>query len=193
MLCNFHGELSKGETISLKFTARVWNATLAEVKRQFLRWPVWILVNYINLILILQDFKDYEKVIIKSHGKLVLTDDIHDDNQQDNENSVVTLAYSNITFKSEPTLPIWLFITSVLIGLGVLILLIIACWKVKIHFYLSRNLDTLLFICILFSKIGFFERKKYGDEKYLDESSKSKKTPYWSLILKWNRSIINNL
>jgi hypothetical protein len=31
IICNFHGELSKDETISLKFTARVWNATLVEV------------------------------------------------------------------------------------------------------------------------------------------------------------------
>lgn len=34
IICNFHGELSKDETISLKFTARVWNATLLEVSCQ---------------------------------------------------------------------------------------------------------------------------------------------------------------
>lgn len=32
IVCSFHGDLSKGETISLKFTARVWNATLVEVR-----------------------------------------------------------------------------------------------------------------------------------------------------------------
>lgn len=33
IICNFHGDLSKDETISLKFTARVWNATLVEVSK----------------------------------------------------------------------------------------------------------------------------------------------------------------
>ncbi len=34
IVCNFYGDLNKGETISLKFTARVWNATLVEVRQK---------------------------------------------------------------------------------------------------------------------------------------------------------------
>ena len=30
--CSFFGDFSKDETISLKFTARLWNSTLVEVK-----------------------------------------------------------------------------------------------------------------------------------------------------------------
>ncbi|CAF1133138.1 unnamed protein product, partial [Brachionus calyciflorus] len=125
------GEFNKDETISLKLTARLWNSTLVE------------------------DYPNYEKVLIKSHGKLYLSEDIHDDRPKDNENSVATIAYSRITIKLEKKLPIWIYLISVLIGL---VLLIIS----TIGFYM----------------LGFFERKKFGDDKYLEENDKVKNTPY---------------
>jgi uncharacterized alpha/beta hydrolase family protein len=129
--CHFYGNLNKDETISLKFTARVWNATLIE------------------------DFGQYEKVLIRSFGRLILSDDILDENQSDNENSVTTLAYSNVRFKSEKVLSMWVYILSVMIGLVLLLIFTIVFWM-----------------------IGFFEHKKYGDEKYMDDNEKLKKTPY---------------
>jgi hypothetical protein len=131
IICNFYGNLNKGETISLKFTARVWNATLVE------------------------DFGQYEKVLIRSFGRLILSDDILDDKPSDNENSVTTLAYSNVRFKSEKVLSMWVYVLSVMIGLVLLIICTIGFWM-----------------------IGFFERKKFGDDKYLEDNEKLKKTPY---------------
>lgn len=115
----------------MKLTARVWNATLVE------------------------DFGQYEKVLIRSSGRLILNDDILDDKPADNENSVTTLAYSNVRLKSEKVISMWIYILSVLIGLILLLICLIGFWM-----------------------IGFFERKKFGDDKYLDENEKLKKTPY---------------
>lgn len=73
----------------------------------------------------------YEKVIVKSHGKLVLGDDIHDENQNDNEHSVLTVAYSNISIQTEKKLPLWIYVTSVMIGLVLLLLCTFAFWMVS--------------------------------------------------------------
>ena len=94
-------------------------------------------------------------MLIRSFGRLILSNDILDDKPSDNENSVATVAYSNVRLKSEKVLSMWVYILSVLVGLILLLLCTIGFWM-----------------------IGFFERKKFGDEKYLDENDKLKKTPY---------------
>ena len=72
-------------------------------------------------------------MLIKSYGKLVLSSDVHDDDQSDNSHSVVTLAYSNVVVQAEKKLPIWVYISSVLIGLGLLLLCTVAFWMVIIR------------------------------------------------------------
>lgn len=37
-------------------------------------------------------------------------------------------------------------------------------------------MNELMFLFLF--KLGFFERKKFGDDKYLDENEKVNKTPY---------------
>jgi len=54
----------------------------------------------------LKDYKGFEKVLIKSHGKLMLSPEVHDDDQSDNAHSVVTLAYSNVVVQAEKKLPV---------------------------------------------------------------------------------------
>jgi hypothetical protein len=95
------------------------------------------------LFLTLKDYKFYEKVIIKSHGKLILGNDIHDDNQNDNEHSVLTLAYSNINIQTEKKLPLWIYVASVMIGILLLLLCTFAFWMVMEFFYLSFALDNI--------------------------------------------------
>ncbi|RNA43640.1 integrin alpha-PS1 isoform X2 [Brachionus plicatilis] len=129
--CSFSGEFSNDETISLKLTARLWNTTLVE------------------------DYPDYERVFIKSHARLYLGEDVHDDKPDDNENSVATIAYSRISIKLEKKLPLSVYLISIAIGVFLFIIS-------TIGFYM----------------LGFFERKKFGDDKYLEESDKVKKVPY---------------
>ncbi len=89
-------------------------------------------IQEINFKIILKkDYKDYEKVLIKSYGKLLLSSEVHDDDQSDNSHSVVTLAYSNMVVQTEKKLPIWVYISSVLIGLALLLLITVAFWMVN--------------------------------------------------------------
>jgi hypothetical protein len=90
---------------------------------------VFLVSYYLNFLL--KDYKNYEKVIIKSNGKLLLSSDIHDDNPNDNENSVITLAYSNMSGKLDQKLSVWIYLLSVLIGLALLILCTIGFWMVN--------------------------------------------------------------
>ena len=83
-----------------------------------------------------KDFANYEKVYIKSHGKIILSSDVHDDKPNDNENSVSTIAYSNIIVKVEKKLPLWIYLLSVLIGLVLLLLFTIGFWTVRIFLLL---------------------------------------------------------
>ena len=62
---------------------------------------------------------------------------VHDDKTSDNENSVSTIAYSNIAVKVEKTLSLWVIVLSVFIGLVLLVLLIVAFWAVS--FNISYN------------------------------------------------------
>lgn len=78
-----------------------------------------------------KDFANYEKVLIRSHAKIILSDDIHDDRPLDNANSVATIAYSKIVVKQEEAIPIWLYILSVVIGLAILFVCIIGFWMVR--------------------------------------------------------------
>lgn len=99
--------MSKDETISLKLTARLWNTTLVE------------------------DYSNYERVFIKSHAKLYLGDDVHDDKPNDNENSVATIAYSRIAIKLERKLPVSVYLISIAIGLFLLTISTIGFYMVK--------------------------------------------------------------
>lgn len=124
--CSFFGDFSKDESIALKFTARLWNSTLVE------------------------DFADFEKVLIKSHAKLILNDDIHDDKPFDNEHSVTTVAYSQVVVKLDKAAPLWLYGLSVLIGLIILIICIIGFWMVSI-------ILILIYVFLLtFCRVNFF-------------------------------------
>jgi hypothetical protein len=64
-----------------------------------------------------------------------LSSNVHDDKTSDNENSVSTIAYSNIAVKVEKTLSLWIIILSVFIGLVLLVLLIVAFWAVSFKFH----------------------------------------------------------
>ena len=82
----------------------------------------------------IKDFANYEKVLIKSSGKIVLNNDIHDENLADNENTVATIAYSNIPAQMEIKLPMRVYVISVIIGLLLLLLSTIGFWKVPTIF-----------------------------------------------------------
>ncbi len=64
-----------------------------------------------------------------------MSSNVHDDKTSDNENSVSTIAYSNIAVKVEKTLSLWIIILSVFIGLVLLVLLIVAFWAVSFKFH----------------------------------------------------------
>lgn len=106
--CSFTGQFSKDESISLKLTARLWNSTLVE------------------------DYPYFEKVLIKSHAKLYLGEDVHDDKPDDNQNSVATIAYSRITFKLEKKVSMWVYFISVLIGLALFLISTIGFYMVSL-------------------------------------------------------------
>ena len=82
---------------------------------------------------ICQDYSHVEKVLIKSHAKLELSDDIHDERQSDNEISVATLAYSNIVVIVEKETPLWIYLLSVLVGLALFLLSVLGFWMVSLH------------------------------------------------------------
>ncbi len=81
--------------------------------------------------------------MIKSHGKLMLSPEVHDDDQSDNAHSVVTLAYSNVVVQAEKKLPVWIYISSVLVGLVLLLLFTVAFWMVN-------QLDFSEYFCYLY-------------------------------------------
>jgi hypothetical protein len=78
-----------------------------------------------------EDFSRFEKVLIKSHAKLLLSDGIHDDRVSDNENSVATVAYSRISAKIEKQIPLWIYLMSVFLGLFILLLCVIGFYMVR--------------------------------------------------------------
>ena len=93
-----------------------------------------------------EDYPNYERVFIKSHAKLYLGDDVHDDKPNDNENSVATIAYSRIAIKLEKKLPISVYLISVAIGLFLFTIS-------TIGFYMVISAKFYLF---LFFKLNFF-------------------------------------
>lgn len=112
--------LSRAQATTITVKARLWNATLVE------------------------DYPRISHVNIASTAFIHIPDhyNIHQSKQHDDTATVETVAYPDLKI-SEPTeVPLWVIIISVIIGLIVLILLILALWKLG-FFKRSRPDPTL--------------------------------------------------
>lgn len=113
-------KLGRMKTSTISVRARLWNATLVE------------------------DFARAARVNIASSAYISIPPhfNIHQNKQYDDKTTVETVAYPDLKI-SEPTeVPLWVIIISVIVGLIVLILLIIALWKLG-FFKRSRPDPTL--------------------------------------------------
>ncbi|CAH0585673.1 unnamed protein product [Chrysodeixis includens] len=113
-------KLGRMKTSTISVRARLWNATLVE------------------------DFARAASVDIASTAYISIPAhfNIHQNKQSDDKTTVNTVAYPDLKI-SEPTeVPLWVIIISVIVGLIVLVLLIIALWKLG-FFKRSRPDPTL--------------------------------------------------
>ncbi|KAG6456594.1 integrin alpha-PS1 isoform X2 [Manduca sexta] len=112
--------LARAQASTITVKARLWNATLVE------------------------DYPRVSHVNIASTAFIHIADhyNIHQSKQHDDTATVETVAYPDLKI-SEPTeVPLWVIIVSVIVGLIVLVLLIIALWKLG-FFKRSRPDPTL--------------------------------------------------
>lgn len=113
-LCNIRN-LAAGRTATIYIKSRLWNSTLVE------------------------DYPRVNTVSIKSRASLILPKDLREDqDQEDDTDSAETRAYPDLLDQLPPEeVPLWVILVSIFAGLLLLILIVLALWK-----------------------LGFFERKR---------------------------------
>ncbi|XP_026499697.1 integrin alpha-PS1 isoform X1 [Vanessa tameamea] len=112
--------LGRMQATTITVKARLWNSTLVE------------------------DYPRVSHVNIASTAYIHILDDynIHQNKNQDDSTTVVTVAYPDLKISEPSEVPLWVIIVSVIVGLIVLVLLIIALWKLG-FFKRSRPDPTL--------------------------------------------------
>lgn len=112
--CNIRN-LAAGRTATIYIKSRLWNSTLVE------------------------DYPRVNTVSIKSRASLILPKDLREDqDQEDDMDSAETRAYPDLLDQLPPEeVPLWVILVSIFAGLLLLILIVLALWK-----------------------LGFFERKR---------------------------------
>ncbi|GBP30999.1 Integrin alpha-PS1 [Eumeta japonica] len=113
-------KLGRMQTATITVRARLWNATLVE------------------------DYPRVSHVNIASSATIHVSNSVnlHQNRRQDDFTTVETIAYPDLRISESTEVPLWVIILSVILGLLVLILLIIALWKLG-FFKRSRPDPTL--------------------------------------------------
>ncbi|XP_063536455.1 integrin alpha-PS1 isoform X1 [Cydia strobilella] len=112
--------LGRAQATTITIKARLWNATLVE------DYPR---VSHVNIA-------SNAYILIPAHYN------IHQNKEDDDMTMVETVAYPDLKMSEPSQVPLWVIIVSVIVGLIVLILLILALWKLG-FFKRSRPDPTL--------------------------------------------------